>query len=310
MKHNICPLIYESIPATQKYSIQGLKKLARGLAHLADFPLSASEQRKTSLKQVNKVSIQGMQPKISARLNLAKSYFEVTNINSTFILKPQSDVYVQLPENEDLSMRLAKSVGIAVPLHGLIYCKDGSLTYFIKRFDRAGKQKIAVEDFCQLTNKKPDEKYDSSMEHLIPIIEKYCTFPVIEKAQFLLRTLFNFIIGNNDMHLKNFALIRYNNKVELAPAYDFLNTSIVLDETDEELALSLNKTKNNLKQKDLIDYLAYDRLELNHKTVDKIIAKINSQKSYWQQLIEVSFLESSLKEAYFKLIEQRLKIIN
>jgi serine/threonine-protein kinase HipA len=311
MKYAICPLTYERIPAKQKYSAQGLKKLARRLQHLDDFPLTANEQRKASIQQVNKVSIQGIQPKISAKLTISRGCFEIADTNGTYILKPQSDIYTQLPENEDLSMRLAKSVGIEVPLHGLIYCKDGSLTYFIKRFDRVGKQKIAVEDFCQLADKKRDEKYDFSTERLIPIIEKYCTFPVIEKTQFLLRTLFNFIIGNEDMHLKNFSLIRHTDKTTLAPAYDFLNTTIVLENSaSEELALPLNGKKHNLKKKDFIYYLAYERLKLNPKTVDKILNQINSQIPNWTKLIELSFLKPALKEVYLNLITQRLKIIS
>lgn len=310
MSYAICPITYETIAIGQKYSVRGLKRLARNLQHLEDFPLSANEQRRTSITQVNKVSIQGIQPKLSAKLNITKGTFEVADTNGTFILKPQTDTYEQLPENEDLSMRLAEMVGIKVPLHGLLYCKDGSLTYFIKRFDRAGKQKIAVEDFCQLANKKRDEKYDFSMERLIPIIESYCTFPVIEKANLFLRVLFNFIIGNEDMHLKNFSLIRLNDKVELAPAYDFLNTAIVFDKFTEEIVLTLNGKKRNLRQKDLIDYFAYQRLELNQKTVEKIIKQITSQFSDWQKLIEVSFLKPTLKKAYLEIIEKRLKFIS
>ena len=54
--------------------------------------------------------------------------------------------YLLLPENEDLTMRLAETCGIEIPFHGLLYCKDGSMTYFIKRFDRIGKEKLALED--------------------------------------------------------------------------------------------------------------------------------------------------------------------
>lgn len=68
-----------------------------------------------------------------------------------------------LPENEDLSMRLAAAAGLDTPLHGLIYAKDGSLTYFIKRFDQIGRnRKLAVEDFAQLMGLDRDTKYDAS----------------------------------------------------------------------------------------------------------------------------------------------------
>ena len=62
-------------------------------------------------------------------------------------------------------MSLASTIGIEVPVHGLLYAKDNSMTYFIKRFDRAGhNKKFALEDFSQLSGKNRDTKYNSSME--------------------------------------------------------------------------------------------------------------------------------------------------
>ncbi len=310
MKITICPLTYEPISPERKYSVRGLKKLAPTLQHLEDFPFTANEQRKQAVgKQISKISIQGVQPKLLAKLNIKNNCFELAELDSAFILKPQNDLYEKLPENEDLSMRLAASVGIETPLHGLIYCQDNSLTYFIKRFDRTPKQKIAVEDFCQLAAKKTEDKYNFSMERLIPVIEQYCTFPMLEKAKFFQRALFNFIIGNEAMHLKNFSLIRRNNKVELAPAYDFLNTTLAIGSHAEEMALPLNGRKKNLRRKDFIDYFGRQQLELNQKTVDKLLQQIVVQIPYWRQLIEAGFLTLEMKKAYIKLIDERLKIL-
>jgi serine/threonine-protein kinase HipA len=298
------------ITGKQQYSAQGLALLSRNLQHLEDLPFTAEEQRREAAILASKLSIQGIQPKLSAKLNVKKNSFEIVTIDGNYILKPQSDIYLELPENEDLSMRLASMVGIEVPFHGLIYSKDGSLTYFIKRFDRTSKNKIAVEDFAQLANRKRDDKYSFSMERLIPIIEQYCTFPAIEKAKFFKRVLFNYIIGNEDMHLKNFSLIVKEKKVELAPAYDFLNSTIALRGASEEIALALNGKKRNLRQDDFVDYYAYERLGLNQKTVDKIIKQITSQFKNWEKLIEISFLTPAMKEKYLKIINERINVFN
>jgi len=144
-----CPLTYEE--SEQRYSQNGLRRLAKGLKSLQDFPYSAEEQIKEALARASKMSIQGVQPKLSVRLNVGKGTFEIVDTGGQYIFKPQTPNYPEVPENEDLTMRLARQACIEVPVHGLLFCKDGSLTYFIKRFDRKGKnQKIPVEDFAQL----------------------------------------------------------------------------------------------------------------------------------------------------------------
>ena len=153
----------------------------------------------------SKMSVQGVQPKLSAVLNIKDQKFDLVDNHGRFLLKPQHHIYPQMPENEDLTMRLAKSIGLDVPLHGMIWAKDGTLTYFIKRFDRKGqKDKIPVEDFAQLAGLGRDTKYNYSMEKVVNLVNAYCTFPAIEKVKLFKLVLFSFITGNEDMHLKNF----------------------------------------------------------------------------------------------------------
>lgn len=165
-----------------------------------------------------------------------------------------------------------------MPLHGLIYCLDQQFTYFIKRFDRAGhNNKISVEDFAQLTGNSRDTKYNFSMEKLIPVIDGHCTFPVVEKAKLFKRILFNFLIGNEDMYLKNFSLIMRNHIIELAPAYDFINSTIIIVNTKEEISLPLNGKKNNLIRKDFINYFAIEKLTLPHKIIEQELEVFKSK---------------------------------
>lgn len=248
---NRCPITYE-LCSKNKYSQKGLKLLAKQLKDLAAFPYSSKEQIQLAQQLATKLSIQGVQPKLSVKLNVAKQTFEIAEKNGRFILKPPHPSFDELPENEDVSMKMAQRVGINVPLHGLLYNKEGSFSYFVKRFDRMAKnQKIGVEDFSQLLGYTRETKYDSSMEKAASVIEKHCTFPVMERLKFFRLALFNFLIGNEDMHVKNFSLIRNKEKVELSPAYDLLNTTMVL-RSKEEIALPLRGKKNNLSKEDFI----------------------------------------------------------
>ena len=305
---NRCPITYEPC-GTAKYSKKGLKMIAAKLTGLNDLPYTASELRREAANRAKKLSIQGVQPKLSANISVVEQEFKVVDQFGTYIIKPQNDIFPELPENEDLTMRMAMFLGINVPFHGMVYGKDGSLSYFIKRFDRYGKgKKYATEDFAQLTGNTRDTKYRFSMEKLVPVIEEFCTFPVVEKVEFFKRIVFCFVTGNEDMHLKNFSLITKNGKTTLAPAYDLLNSSIAFKSPEEEIALTLKGKKSNLKASDFTDYYAKERLQLNEKTIETILKDMFQAKEKWEKLISVSFLSDDMKEKYSKILEHRLKM--
>ena len=304
---NRCPITYE-LCGTEKYSEKGLRLIAPKLTALNDLPFTAAEQRQEAANRTNKLSIQGVQPKLSAVISVVKQQFEIVDQFGNYIIKPQNDIFPELPENEDVTMKMAKVYGLDVPFHGLVYSKDGSLSYFIKRFDRYSKgKKYATEDFAQLSGNSRDTKYDYTMEKLVKIIDEFCTFPAIAKADFFKRILFCFITGNEDMHLKNFSVITKAGKTTLAPVYDFLNSSISIKNPQEELALSLKGKKSNFKAAELIDYYAKERLGLNDKTIDVILSDMNKSVSKWTELVEISFLSGDMKEKYLRLMENRIK---
>ncbi len=303
---NRCPITYEPC-GDNKYSEKGLRLVTPKLKSLHDLPFTASELRKEAANRAKKISIQGVQPKLSAVISVTNQQFEIVDLYGNFIIKPQNDLLPELPENEDLTMRLAKVYGIDVPMHGLIYGKDQSLSYFIKRFDRYGKgKKYATEDFAQLSGNSRDTKYNFTMEKMVSILDEYCTFPAIEKAEFFKRVLFFFVTGNEDMHLKNFSLITKGGITTLSPAYDFLNSSIAIKHPEVEMALMLKGKKSNIEKVDLIDYYAMERMELNAKTVDKILSDMFTCVPRWKQLVEISFLSDEMKEKYVSLLDKRL----
>lgn len=181
-----CPITYEVIEEEQNYSQKGLRLLAPTLKNLKSLQFSAAELRKEAVIRAGKMSVRGVQTKLSAQLKIKNEKFELVDQFGHYILKPQSDYYLELPENEAITMTLAGTIGIEVPVHGLLYSKDGSMTYFIKRFDRLGKTKrLPVEDFAQLLGYTRDTKYKSSMEQIAKVIMTFCSFPFIELVNFL-----------------------------------------------------------------------------------------------------------------------------
>ncbi len=307
---NRCTVTYQDIPSGDRYSREGLKLLSPRLKDLKDLPYSAEEQIREAIARAVKMSIQGVQPKLSVKLNAAEGLFEIVDTGGRYILKPQIH-YPEVPQNEALTMKLAGTAGIEVPLHGLVYSKDGTLTYFIKRFDRTGRKgKVPVEDFAQLLGMSRDDKYKSSMEQIISVIDEHCTFPVIEKVKLFRLTLFNFLTGNEDMHLKNFSLIRRNGKVELSPAYDLLNTTIALPNVAEEIALPVAGKKNKLTGKLLIEYFGKERLTLTGSAITDVLSEIANAIPVWEETVQRSFLSDSMKDKYYNVLYGRRKVLD
>ena len=227
---NRCLLTYEELEAGESYTLAGLKKINVRLTNLKPFPYDRQEQTREVQRHAGKISIQGIQPKLSAKLSVKNESFELVDKDGEYIIKPQVNDYPELPQNEDLTMHLAQIVGLNVPWHGLIRAKDGSLLYVIKRFDRLPKKKkLPQEDFAQLLGATRSTKYHSNMEKVCEIVEAFCSFPALELENVFKLTLFSFLVGNEDLHLKNFSVqTTLKGIVKLTPAYDLMNTTIAL----------------------------------------------------------------------------------
>ena len=202
-------------------------------------------------------------------------------------------------------MRMARAVGIEVPTHGLLRAIDDSLTYFIRRFDRQGRGRLPVEDFAQLSGADRDTKYDSSMEKVAAVVDAFCTFPAIERVKLFERTLFSFLIGNEDMHLKNFSLITRDGKTEMSPAYDLLNTTIAIPKPREQMALPLNGKKTNFTRKDLMDYYGKQRLQINDRVLSGVLTRFQEGFAEWLKLLDQSFLSNDMRQRFYILLSER-----
>lgn len=254
------------------------------------------------------MSIQGVQPKVSLALHISDGRFDIVDRGGRYILKPTVAEWPHVPENEDVTMRMAAACGLDVPDHGLLYTADDGLAYVIRRFDREGRgDRLPLEDFAQLTEQTRHTKYDSSTEQVIAALDKYATFPAVERPKLFRRLVFCFLCGNEDAHLKNWSLLTRNGVTRLSPAYDLVNSWMVLRRPREELALPLRGKKANLKVSDFLDYLALERLQLPVEIRDEIMQDMERALPVWADLLNICFLPDGYKARYSELLRDRAR---
>ena len=246
-------------------------------------------------------TVTGAQAKLS--LDITRGHagepqrFTIVGLWGRFILKPQTDRFANLPENEDLTMHLAEAAGIKTVPHSLIRFADGELCYITHRVDRTKNgDKIAMEDMCQLSERLTEDKYKGSYERIAKLIKQYSAAPLLDVVNFWEVVVFSWLTGNADMHLKNFSLYRPADNYMLTPAYDLLSTSIVMPEDDEELALTLNGKKKKIKRADFEKAMLDSGMD--EKAIEKLFKKFAKTLPKWYALIEESFLPKDMIVAF------------
>lgn len=249
------------------------------------------------------MSISGVQPKISVRLDRKTKSIVAAPSGGEFILKPPNDRFEDLPANEDLCMHLARIYGIETPPHALMRSGE-DLIYIIRRFDRADSgEKLAMEDMAQVLEVPTSRKYSLSHEKIGGAILRHCTNRYLEAVRYLERILFCYLTGNGDMHLKNFSLLTdEEGTTALSPAYDLLSSKLVIP-GEEDFALNLNGKKNRLRKKDFVEFAS--RLEISAKVVDSSLERLLDLGPLFQEWTEKSLLPSKKKEILLKIMDER-----
>lgn len=251
-------------------------------------------------------SVTGVQPKLSLGLSDGTNdpeRFTIVGLWGEYILKPQTELYSNLPEIEDLTMHLAEISKIKTVKHSLIKFKSGQLAYITKRVDRYDGQKLHMEDMCQLTERLTEHKYKGSHEQVAKAIKKYTSNSGLDLTDYYELVLFCFLTGSNDMHLKNFSLLKTNQDYDLCPAYDLVASELVVEGDDEELALNLNGKKKKLKRKDF--ETSMKSAGVDAKVVENIFKKYNRLLPKWKKFIDDSFLPEAMKEEYKTLVNRK-----
>ena len=219
-------------------------------------PPEATEDvhHKARMAEAFRFSLAGVQLKFSALMESDGGLtIPARGVGGSWIVKLPSARHASVPENEYVMMELAREVGLRVPDVKLVPTGEiaglpseialAGPTLAVRRFDRdAQGRRIHTEDFAQVFDVFPADKYaKASYENLASVL--WAEAARSDVAEFARRLAFSALIGNGDMHLKNWSLIyRDGRTAELAPAYDFVSTVPYI--ADDRMALSLGGTKN------------------------------------------------------------------
>ena len=276
---------------------------------------------------VARTAVAGVQLKLSVDIEQVKDHHDQPprvsiGIGDRYLLKPPTERYPELPELEDATMHLAKVVRIETAKHSLIRFRGGELGYITRRFDRTSQgQKLPMEDFCQITERLTENKYDGSVEQIGKAIRKYVPHPPTAEdscIRLLEIVFFSFLVGNADMHLKNYALLTVPSKPHksnayrpltgprLSPAYDLVPTQLYGD--PEESALTINGKKSKLKRADF-DQLSVT-MGIAPAVVKAIVTHFTKKLARVEDFLATTFISPELQVKYAELVRERLKRLN
>lgn len=259
------------------------------------------------------LGVTGVQPKISVDLTKYKDdpthRLMIVGMWGNFILKPSTERFPDMAVVEDATMHMAEAAGIHTAKHGLLRLKSGEFAYITRRFDRGPKKKkIHMEDFCQLSGQLTESKYNSSTEKAGKIILKYSSNPGLDVQTFFDLTLFCFLTGNADMHLKNFSLIEKDGgDIVFSPAYDLLSTALMPIDDREELALPVNGKKARLKKGDFLKLAV--NLGIGEKPMESSFRRLGEALPAMMEIAEQSFMSKELKGRYKKLVTGKANVL-
>lgn len=293
------PLDFHKNCSLEFFGTENPPQLEYSLDQMVDLAKNVVERR---------IAVPGVQPKLSLTLvsdSLAEEGKRLTVVGAlggNYILKPPSETFPEMPQNEHLTMKIAEAFGIKIVKSSLIRLQSGELSYITKRVDRTDtNEKVHMLDMFQIL--EAFDKYKGSMEKVGKAIGTHSSNTLLDKLYFFELTVFSFLTGNNDMHLKNFSLIKKNMNWVLCPAYDLLNVAIVNPNDDEELALTLAGKKKKLKKEHFVEL--GEALELTGKQIEGVLKRFFKKKTVGLSLIKDSFLSKEYQEKYKELLELR-----
>lgn len=285
-----------------------------GTTKFPDIDVSKDVLNQIAIDNTSKgFTVPGVQKKLSLHLSREDTpRLTLVNYPTGYILKPQTDEYAALPEMEYLVMQMAEVSGIKTVPHALLRLpsQENAFAYITKRIDRADGQMLAMEDFCQLDGRLTEDKYRGSYERCGKIIKTHSMNDGLDLAQLFFRVVFSFAVGNSDMHLKNFSLIETeegSGVYVLSAAYDMLSTNVVIPSDKEELALTINGKKQNIRRKDILVFA--DTIGIPERSAEKMIEKIIKLKDKYISMCRDSYMPEQMRANLENLIEQRIAVL-
>ena len=287
-----------------------------GASKLPEIEIDDETLKKLADETVNNgLTVPGVQKKLSLHLISENKSPKLTIVNfpTGYILKPQVPQYETLPEAEHLVMSMADITGISTVPHALIG-NNGNYAYITKRADRIMNTDrtamLAMEDFCQLDLRLTQDKYKGSYERCAKIVDKYSSRQGLDMTELYLRIVFSYVVGNSDMHLKNFSLIETeegSGEYILSPAYDLLPVNLIMPEDKEQFALTMNGKKQNIRRKDFLIYA--EKCGISKVSAEKMIESIVKKKDKFINMCMESLLPEHLKNEFVELLEKRISVL-
>ena len=165
-----------------------------------------------------------------------------------------------------------------------------------------------MEDMCQLTERRTERKYYGSYEQIVKRIWKYAANPGRDVAVFLEELLYCFLIGNSDMHLKNFSLIReHDGEWRLSKAYDLVPVKTVMPADPDDLALTVNGRNRNLTANDFAT--ACESMRLTPVQFKRTVKRVTTNvTAHLEEAFDRSFLSDDFKTRCRALVRERLSV--
>jgi serine/threonine-protein kinase HipA len=297
-----CLVCLRAIAAPQEYHSECASQLFSVRAPPV-VDLELAKVHTVAQAMVGHTSISGTQRKVSVGLSTDRATLLLAVEGGEYILKPQAQTFPSLPEIEHVTMRIARAAGIEIPPCGLVHLRDGSLAHLVRRFDRTGEGgKLLQEDFCQLAQLSPKQKYEGSAELCARLVHRYASEPLVEALELYRRVAFAWWTGNGDMHLKNFSLLRGpDGFYRLSPAYDLLCTSLVIE--DEQLALPVSGNRKNVTPREWVEYARY--CKLTARAAARALRGVRAAFEPGVALIGRSQLPEEMKRRYEAILRKR-----
>ncbi len=261
------------------------------------------------------LTVPGVQKKLSLHLTEGREpRLTLVNYPTGYILKPQTEEYPALPEMEYLVMRMAQATKISTVPFALVKSAQNTFAYITKRIDRVRTKSsvsmLAMEDFCQLDGRLTEDKYRGSYERCGKLVTKHSAASGADLAELFLRVVFSFAVGNSDMHLKNFSLIEgkeSSGEFTLSAAYDMLSANVVLPSDKEQLALTLNGKKQNIRRKDFLIFA--ENIGLPTVSAERLIQRVVALREEYLSMCEASYLPEDMKQKLMQLIGERMAVL-
>jgi len=289
-------------PASREYH----ERCLRTLFHTTQVPtidLDMARFQTMALGMIGRTSISGIQRKISVGLRVARQTLQFGSEGDRYILKPPADAFRALPENEHLTMRLARLYGIETPPNGLVRMADGGLAYVVRRFDRpTGGGRRRQEDFCQLTGRSSLDKYDGSAELCYRAVREFSAEPGVDALRLFELLTFAWWTGNGDAHLKNVSLLAdEEGRHLLSPAYDQVSTWIL--GLERSLALPVGGKHSALTRRSWMGFAAY--CGLPEASAARVLGRPSALLDRARSMVDASPIPTDLAAHYKDLLARQ-----